>query len=244
MAKVRRFRVDSLESTELGAIVTLPDSEAAHIRVLRLESGTEMEVFDSSGRSAKCALIAEKEAQVKVLSIEKAAAKKAQLILATAWPKGKRAAVMVEKCAELGLDILIPVRYSRSVVTKDEEAEGLQRLRRVAVEAAKQCGRNEPLQIAPEQTFEELVTQGAPDRVPLILMPNATESLAQVLDSQRDVFKVSDLLLFVGPEGGFSGEELALANRFQIRAVTLARHVLRIETAAVAACAITGALLR
>src|SRR5579872_1790479 len=111
MAKLRRFRVDSLENAVPGAILNLPDSEAAHVRVLRLESGAQLEVFDSSGRSAICSLIAAKEAQVKVVSIEKAAAKKARLILATAWPKGKRAAVMVEKCAELGLDVLIPVRY-------------------------------------------------------------------------------------------------------------------------------------
>lgn len=244
MAKVRRFRIDSLQDKVPGAVVNLPENEASHIRVLRLEPGTEVELFDADGRSAKGALIAAKDAQVRIVSIEKTAAKKAQLILATAWPKGKRAAVMVEKCAELGLDVLIPIRYSRSVVSKDDEAEGLQRLRRIASEAAKQCGRNEPLQIAPEQSFQEVVTQQAPGGVKLLLDPIADEPLAQVLSAQRDILSMSDLTLFVGPEGGFSTQEIELVDRFRIRRVTLARHVLRIETAAIAACAITGAVLR
>jgi 16S rRNA (uracil1498-N3)-methyltransferase len=54
---------------------------------------------------------------------------------------------------------------------------------------------------------------------------------------------VKELLLCVGPEGGFSEEELNMAKRFQLRGVRLARHVLRIETAAIAACAITRAQL-
>jgi RsmE family RNA methyltransferase len=78
----------------------------------------------------------------------------------------------------------------------------------------------------------------------LLLDPTAAASLAQTLLDQRDKLKACDLLLFVGPEGGFSTEELALADRFQIERVKLARHVLRIETAAMAACAITGAVLR
>jgi 16S rRNA (uracil1498-N3)-methyltransferase len=244
MPKLRRFRTDSLKDKEPGAVVTLPESEAAHIRVLRLEADVEIELFDDTGRSAKGRLIDGNKPQVHIDSIAESKIKSAQLILATAWPKGKRAAIMVEKCAELGLDVLIPIRYSRSVVSKDEEAEGLQRLRRIAVEAAKQCGRNEPLQIAPEQNFAELVTQAASGSQKLLLDPTATASLAQTLLDQRDKLKACDLLLFVGPEGGFSTEELALADRFQIERVKLARHVLRIETAAMAACAITGAVLR
>jgi 16S rRNA (uracil1498-N3)-methyltransferase len=228
MPKVRRFRVDSLQTARPGTIVNLAEDEAAHTRVLRLKSGTEVEVFDEIGRSAKGVLVAAPNACVQIDSVETPVNKKARMILGTAWPK---------------LDVLIPVRYSRSVVSKDEEAEGLHRLRRIAVEAAKQCGRNEPLQIAPERSFQELVTQQASDHIRLLLDPRADESIAEVLMAQRDVLKSSELLLFVGPEGGFSAQEIDLAIQFQIRRVTLAKHVLRIETAAIAACAVTRALL-
>jgi 16S rRNA (uracil1498-N3)-methyltransferase len=240
MAKVRRFQVDSLEGKEPGSIVSLPENEAAHVRVLRLVTGAEVELFDASGRSSKGTLV---ESGIRIHSVEAPRASNTRLMLATAWPKGKRAATMIEKCTELGLDVLIPVHYSRSVVTKDEEAEGLQRLRRISAEAAKQCGRNEPLQIAPEQSFEELLAQAAPDTMRLLLDPRATESIAEVLAAQRDVLKMKELLLCVGPEGGFSKEELNIAKRFQLRSVRLARHVLRVETAAIAACAITRAQL-
>src|SRR5207302_2635932 len=103
MARLRRFRIDSLENKAAGEIVALPESEAAHLRVLRLNSGAEIEVFDASGRSAKGTLIA--DARIQIAAIESPAAKELRLVLATAWPKGKRAAVMVEKCAELGLDV-------------------------------------------------------------------------------------------------------------------------------------------
>src|ERR1041385_4630808 len=124
MAKVGRFQVDSLEGKEPGVVVSLPENEAAHVRVLRLETGAEVELFDASGRAAKGALV---EGGVKVHSVHAAQISNTRLVLATAWPKGKRSATMIEKCTELGLDVLIPMRYSRSVVTKDEEAEGLQR---------------------------------------------------------------------------------------------------------------------
>ena len=243
-SKPRRFRVESLDGVHPGDALILPPEEVKHARVLRLNAGAEISLFDDTGRGAGAVLAsAGGELAARVVSTTARTRVANPLTLATAWPKGKRAAVMIEKCSELGLDRLIPVRFERSVVTKDDETEGLARLRRVAGEAAKQCGRNEPLVIAAEQKFNAVLAQETPSSVSLIAHPGSERSLATLLKEHAAEFKAQPILIYVGPEGGFSGAELEAARQMGVRQVKLAKNVLRIETASIAVCAITRAIL-
>jgi 16S rRNA (uracil1498-N3)-methyltransferase len=244
MSKPRRFRVESLQGLRAGDVVTLPEAQARHLHVLRLTTGTEITVFDGAGRSALAMLAETPEGPRAVLILfgERTAAAR-NLTLASAWPKGKRAALLVEKCSELGVNIILPVRYERSVVHKAEGSESLARLRRIAAEAAKQCGRNDEPEIGAERSLGQVLAAEARHAFALLLDAHADARLADVLLRERAGLREQAVLLIVGPEGGLAPAELAAAAAAGVVSVRLARHVLRVETAALAACAIAGALL-
>lgn len=244
MAKARRFRVESLDGVHPGDALILPPDEIRHVRVLRLHPGDDIELFDAVGRTA-CAVLANPSGELAARIVSKSDESPAapRLLVASAWPKGKRAAMLVEKCAELGLDRLIPVRYARSVVTKDDETEGVARLRRIAIEAGKQCGRNSPLEIDAEVTFEAVLEREAASAIMLLAHPGSERDLLTVLRDRAANNAAHPVLIFIGPEGGFTEAELATAQRAQVQQIKLASNVLRIETAVMAACAITRAFL-
>lgn len=249
MARRRRFRVESLASAAAGAQVVLPPDEAKHARVLRLQAGAELELFDADGRAWLAELAGHSGTVVLRAPVETQAAEQQQasgvrVVLATAWPKGKRAAVLVEKCAELGVDEIIPLRCARSVVVKDNESEGVERLRRIAAEAAKQSGRNNVPVISDERGLPQLLADPPGGALCVLLDPRARASLAQALSQiEPAAAGACAVLLLIGPEGGFTAAELELADQTGVQRARLGRHVLRVETACVAACAVCAAVL-
>ncbi len=242
MSKLRRFRVLSLKNLRAGDSVPLPPDEAKHARVLRLDEGAAVHVFDGSGLSASGTLTTDLSA-VKISELYSDKIAQPHLTLAVAWPKGKRAAVLVEKCTELGVDRIQPVRFARAVVSKDNESEGVMRLNRIAAEAAKQCGRDDVPEILPEIAFSEALKAGAADGVILVCDPKAEHSLAAFLFAEKEKLAQQSLYIVVGPEGGFTADELAAALAAKIPIVKLARNVLRIETAALTICALVRGTL-
>lgn len=244
MAKVRRFVVPTLEGILPGSELVLPPSEARHVRVLRMRVGDELELNDPLGRVVAAILEndAEGQVRVRVFAIQAAEdhADAPRLTLACGWPKGKRAGFMVEKCAELGVDVLVPLQFERSVVSKDEESEGLARLRRIAGEASKQCGRASVMEIMPEKSLTQFLTERAGRGLTLYLNPRAECNLAQRLLAAPGVL---DLALIVGPEGGIAPAEEQQMTALEIDGVRIARHILRIETAAIAASALSRTFL-
>jgi 16S rRNA (uracil1498-N3)-methyltransferase len=242
--RARRFRVASLENASVGGVVALPADEAKHARVLRLKDGAPVEVFDDAGRQGRGEIVQlEGALSVRLTQLSGATAHVERMVLAVAWPKGKRAAIMVEKCAELGVDRIIPTRFERSVVSKDEESEGVTRLKRIAVEAAKQSGRTTTPEITVETTLPKVIEYELSRCRAVCLDPRATTWLLDTLQELSDRKSASPVLLIVGPEGGFTSQESELLVKSGVAFARMAQHVLRVETAAIAACSITGAIL-
>lgn len=242
MSKVRRFRVESLSGLQPGTEITLPPDEAAHARVLRLERGDALAIFDAEGRSASAEFT--ENGRATILALRDAATRSStQIVLATAWPKGKRAAMLVEKCSELGVHAIQPVAYARSVVSKDDESEGVIRLKRIAAEAAKQSGRNDVPEILAEKSFAQVLAAHTASSLCVLLDPRADGDLLKLLEEKRAQLASRTLVLLIGPEGGFADEELAAADAHGVARVRLARHILRVETAALVACAIGAHVL-
>lgn len=233
MAKVRRFQVGELAGRKAGDRLSLPLAEAQHARVLRLKAGDFVECHDGAGRGAWARLEGE---SVVLLEdpFEGDRAEARHIVLATAWPKGKRAAVLVEKCTELGVAQIVPLRCARSVVVKDPESEGVARLRRVAAEAAKQSGRMLVPEIGAERAFAQVLAEEASHLRTVLLDPRGSVKLHDWLSEQDGGAPV---LLLVGPEGGFSEEELDLAEKAGVVRAKMAPYTLRIETACIAAVA-------
>jgi RsmE family RNA methyltransferase len=155
------------------------------------------------------------------------------LTLAVALPKGDRQKWLVEKLTELGCARLVPLVTTRGVAEATPAA--IERLGRAAIEACKQCGRTMLLEIAPPATLAAVLAARDPGALALVADP-AGEALGPLLAGHAGA-----VLALVGPEGGFTAEELAAAEAAGWRRVSLAPHILRVETAAIALAAVMAA---
>lgn len=220
-------------------VVELTGPEAHHLRhVLRVEVGDSVELFDGRGGHAvgQVETVAKQSVRIRIgRRGHSAPTPTFGVILATAMPKGDRFGWLVEKATELGVTRLIPLITQRSVVAAGSGK--LDKLRRTVIEACKQCGRNDLMTIDELARWPDVVSRefAVPHRAILIAHPGGEAwSTAGWLGSS-EASPQHDVLIAIGPEGGFTGEELELGQRHGARLVNLGPHVLRIETAAIAA---------
>ncbi len=212
--------------------------EAHHaLRVLRLGPGAHVTLFDGAGREAAAiicdiggdwfeALIADEIVQRSTGA--------GRLVLGVATPKGDRAAWLVEKCAELGVSSVIFLETSRGVV--EPGAGKLDRWRRKAREAAKQSGSPAVLEVDAGTPIAAWLATLPADSLLLYGDPRGGLPMGAVLRKLSAGSR--DICMAIGPEGGFTDDELASLAASDGEKVSLGANVLRIETAAVAAAAI------
>ncbi len=211
------------------------DAEAHHLlHVLRARVGDEITLFDGSGSefSAKITRHTRREVQVEILNRYEADRESARVVtLAVALPKGDRQRVLVEKCVELGVARLVPLETDWSVARPGRSA--LERLRRTVVEASKQCGRNRLMVIDEPYRLEKLlVSEALPAGAAYLAHPGGRCGWSD-WSAQRP----SPACVAIGPEGGFSPDEVRLAIEEGWQTLDLGPRILRIETAALAVAA-------
>ena len=220
-----------VEQPITGSTAELVDAEAQHLaKVMRAAVGDEVILFDGSGAefTAKVARIAKSGVTLEVVERREINREpRVVLTLAVALPKGERQKWLVEKLTELGAARLVPLITERGVAQPVDAA--IARLSRAVIEASKQCGRNRLMEIAPPREALEYFAADSPG-TKLIAEPGGEQlgSLAQ---------DVTQLVVAIGPEGGFTPAELKVALENQWRPVSLGRSILRIETAAIAIAA-------
>ncbi len=202
----------------------LDDEDAHHLgRVLRLRRGDPITVADGAGQWRDARFHADGQVEVTgAVMVEPDPAP--SLTIAFALTKGDKPELVVQKLTELGADRIVAFRAARSVVQWDatKAARNVERWQSVARAAAMQCRRARRPVIEPMTDFAELV--GRPGAV--LAAPGGAPPALECP------------VVLIGPEGGWSAEELAAP----IGRVALADHVLRAETAAIAACSVLGAL--
>ena len=188
-------------------------------RVLRLRSGDPLTVGDGAGRWRPCRFGDLVEPVGDVVAV---GAPGPVLAVGFAVLKGGRSETIVQKLTELGVDRIVPFVAERSVVRWDgaKSARLLERWRRVAREAVMQCRRLWLPEVEPVRAFGELDLGGAALAV-----------------SEGRTLAAGENFLLVGPEGGWADAELAAVDRH----VCLGPHIMRAETAAIAAAAMLGA---
>jgi len=213
---------------------SLPADEARHAsQVLRLKSGDTVQLFNGRGTTADAAIdqAGKRQVRVAIQKMYEAQPRQPRVSVAAAIPKGDRARDLVDQLSQAGADELIPLRTERSV--SDLSPNKQARLERVAVEAAKQCGRDFVLQLADAATLETLLQAAGDETTVLLADPQGERSLG--------AWSVGDgrgVLILVGPEGGWSPGELERVEAAGVRRGWLGPHVMRIETAAVVATAL------
>jgi 16S rRNA (uracil1498-N3)-methyltransferase len=222
-----------------GGRIRLEGHEARHLsRVRRLGPGALVEVFDGQGWAAQAEVTAVGKEWVELRTLgefpsDREAA--CRLTLAAAVPKGERFDWLVEKATELGVIRLVPIVTERSVV--DPRAAKLERLRRVVIEASKQCGRN-TLMILENPVGWARWLEEAPQVAPRLVAHPGGLPPRHWTKARRG----GEAALAVGPEGGFTEDEIAAARGAGWEIASLGVTLLRIETAALAGCAAILAL--
>lgn len=229
----RRLHVPP-EQLARGNPVALTPSQARYLEtVLRLTSGSEIEVFDGRGRRFAALL---ESAGLRIgAELPEAAAGALDVWLAQAVVKGDKLDLVTQKATELGASRIVLLETVHSVVKLEDKraASRVERLRRVAEEAARQCGRNDVPPIDGPIGLDGLCARLEPDRLGLLLDPDERE--LRLSDAARGA---SRICLAVGPEGGFAPEERDAAASAGMLPVSLGKLILRTETAGLAALAI------
>ena len=231
------------ENIDLSAgVITLTGDDAHHIaRSLRMAEGEEVIVCDGEGTEYLCRLdrIRDTESVCAVLSSEKSLAEPPySLLVCQALVKGDRMDTAVQKSVESGATELLPFVSSRCIVRmrdgKKDDDNKLRRLRRIASEAAKQCGRGRLPAVDDETGFETMLRRAAGTELPLFCYEDEkTSMLGTVLADVKSKGKVpASVAVVVGPEGGFSPEEARMAKDAGLIPVSLGRRILRTESAA------------
>ena len=207
----------------------LRGEEAHHLmRVRRLGVGEQVELFDGAGGGFRAVVrnLAKDAVELAVGEPIPDRRLPLDLTLATAVPKGERFDWLVEKATELGVARLVPLRTERSSV--DPRPSKLDRLRRVVIEASKQCGRNRLMELSDPVDWPDWAR-------------SQTAALRVLADPRGGGFppvgRVSQAAVAIGPEGGFTTDEVALAESAGWLCARLGATLLRIETAGLAACA-------
>jgi 16S rRNA (uracil1498-N3)-methyltransferase len=225
----------------------LDETQAHHARnVLRLTEGTPVDLFDDHGATARGTLIYPQVGPAAVRVEERAivvGVPWGQITVASAVPKGDRADWMVEKLSELGVAEWVPLAAERSVVLPEGTSKR-DRWARIATEAAKQSQRVGVMKIGPLTKPAVLIdscSSRAAHEVAAWCLSTEVADATFASDVALQASPGVPLMIFVGPEGGWTPAELerfGAANNVSF--VRLTQTVLRIETAAVAAAAIAA----
>ncbi len=236
-AMLRRLLVNHLHP----GLIELDERQSHHARdVLRLEAGEDVELFDDAGQTAPGRIVSiMPRVAVDAGTMQTRAVDTLRIVIASAIPKSSRADWMVEKLSELGVARFIPLLTSRGVV----QAEGQnkrQRWQRLAEESAKQCRRAGVMQIDEPRDLSHVL---ATHTVAGWFCSTATGAIPakQAAESIRPDCR--ELLLLIGPEGGWTEPEEQLLRQRGLTPVSLGTTILRVETAAMAAAAVAGMLV-
>ncbi len=236
----RRIFVE--QPLKAGLAVKLSAAAAAHVsRVLRLEPGDELTLFDGRGGQYPGTLLEARGATVQVRAGKPEAVERESALgitLVQGISRGERMDWVLQKATELGVRTIVPVITERSVVKLDavQRAKKLQHWRGIAIAACEQCGRNRVPDIAQPLELAHWLASREPGAGEWLLDPAADQSLGKIA-------RTDEVTLLIGPEGGLSPLERQRAREAGLRAARLGPRVLRTETAAIAAIAVLQATL-
>ncbi len=228
-----------------GQTVVLPPAVSHHARrVLRLRAQDPLVLFDGEGREFEAVFLPDASDPAlasAVISRGGPVDREARVRITLIQALGAQEKIdwLVEKCVELGVDRIVLAPTHRSVVRLDEarRTRRAARLREIVVAACCQCGRNRLPVVDVASELAAALALAPPDAARFLLDPGAAGGLkAPAPGAQPPIWFV------VGPEGGFTDEERALAAEFGYRRVRLGRRTLRTESAGLVAIAAALAL--
>ncbi len=218
--------------------VSISGDTASHItHSLRMKPLDEIVLFDGRGYDYFCRII-EVGDPVVVDLIEKRLNRSepsVKIHLYQAMPKGSKLETIIQKSVELGVFSITPVLTSRCISRPDEKSlcKKFQRYQKISMEAAQQSGRGMIPQIKQMLSFEQAVKEMEKSCEKILFYECATNKLADCLSEQTE-----EVSIMIGSEGGFSPDEVLLAQSHHLQIASLGERILRCETAPLCALSI------
>jgi len=210
----------------------LKGSEAHHLTaVRRFGPGDRVVLFNGNGSEypAEVISVGKKNAHLNITAIQSTSQELVfPLVVCSALPKGDRADFLIEKLTELGAVRFIPLIADRSIVRPKEAV--VEKYRRAVIEASKQCGRNTLMTVEPPSTWTDLLKRLDLPRLRYLLHADSTRIPIEK--------PMQGVMVAIGPEGGFTQEEIETAKGTSWKILCLGPRILRVETAALAATAL------
>lgn len=225
----------------IEGLIQLDKNESHHLSVLRAKKGDKIMLFNGTGTvwngiileaNSKCSLI-------KITDLLHIPPPSCKVILAQAMPKAKGMEQIIQKATEIGISQIIPLKTTRTELKLDNERQDkrLQRWHTVAIEACKQSGNLLIPEIAHIQSFREFL-ESLKNTTSLKLIASLEHNAKTFKSYIQNTFP-SSIIWLIGPEGDFTKDEYQMAQESGFMPVSLAKNVLRIETAVIYALSIT-----
>ncbi len=226
----------------------LEGEEHHHLsRVLRVRPGERVWLVEEGEGAFRAEVleIGPNETRLRVLEGERVGTTEMPVILAQSLIKPKNMDLVIQKATELGVREIVPVEASRSVSRiGGRGAPKLARWQRIAREAAKQSRRTDIPSVSPPQPFSDFLGSRKEPRKFILCEAGGTLMRDLLTGPPVETAPAGDrgVVLLVGPEGGWSGEEESRAFDHGFQAASLGTRILRSETAALAGLAVIQAL--
>lgn len=226
------MRINSL--VEAGAldqaVVTLSPEESHHLaRVLRVQPGQEITLFDGRGAVAEAAIesVGKTAVEARILSRSAVPAPKVQIALIQAVPKPDRWELVLQKAVELGVTSIRPVLTQHTEFKPNPKKQ--ERWEKIVLNAVQQCEVRWLPELKPLEKWDAVLPTLA--EYDLVLIGSLYDGAAPLHDI--DFTEKKRLALLIGPEGDFSREEVAAAVEAGALPVSFGNRILRTETAAI-----------
>jgi 16S rRNA (uracil1498-N3)-methyltransferase len=234
MPRLPRFFISSTQVS--GSAIMIVGEDVRHIAmVMRMKAGDKLLLCDGKGSefTVKIADIGRSEIKTEIMSQSQKELPNIRITLGQGLPKADKMDFIVQKATELGVSSIVPVVTARTIIKIKNEEKRLVRWQKIAREAAMQSSRTDIPQVAGLRTFSDFIETLDVGSRPLLLLPweEGTEPIKNIL---RQKPEVRDIIVLIGPEGGFSAAEAMVAQDKGFHQVSLGPNILRTETASMA----------
>jgi 16S rRNA (uracil1498-N3)-methyltransferase len=233
---MQRYFIDSKQFGDTK--VTITDDDAHHLtRVMRAEIGDECICSNGIDREALVRIIAIDKGVVEAEIVDHlpmTAESEVQVWIAQSLPKGDKMEIVIQKGTEIGAGGFIPFVSERTVVQYDakKEAKRVERWSKIAKEAAEQAHRNRVPAINSVRSWKQLLSIVNEFDAAWICYEQEDETSFRTHIRNTLANSKAKVLLIVGPEGGFTVEEVEAAAAAGCKSISLGKRILRTETAA------------
>ena len=233
---VKNNQINNEEATILG-------EDVKHIRdVLRYNVGDSLDICDENGIRyiTKILNFNKDNILLKILKVSDFTTEASvNVTLFQGMPKADKLELIIQKCTELGISEIVPIITDRVIVKLDDKSteKKLERWNRIAMEASKQSGRQKIPVVQKPIKLKNLIENIS--KYDIVILPYECEkevTLKAVLRNLSENCK--NVAIIIGPEGGFSEEEIEVLNLSNVKRVTLGPRILRTETAGLATLAV------